>query len=229
MRFAAGLVALALGSGCAAVNSYDAPRDINPSKISLTSSVGVTWDKRDRNEDGSVEDEKFKRERTLVPDAKLNLRIKLNEVLALAIDPLPPAAGVGLVGRWVPEVGWAPTLTIAPMANYLVFPAQKCWSVEVPAALSKKVSDHLVIYAGPKYLYQSNVLQREGGEFQKLILSGVPKPQREDQELRFIGGFAGFGIGWLHLQFSPEVLYYRSLRDDGEEVVLVGMQIRLAL
>lgn len=217
----------ALASGCASVHSYDAPRDINPSKISISTSVGTTFDRRDRNGDGEIEDDRWKRERVLVPDAKLNLRIRLNEVLSLAIDPLPPAAGGGVVGRWVPEVPYAPTVTLAPMVNYLVFPHQDVWSFEVPLALSRRIGNHFVIYAGPKYLQQSNVLEKEGGFVQGIVLSGVPK--RDDQKLRFLGGFVGLGLGWLHLQFSPEVLYYKSMEDDGEEVVQFGTQLRFAL
>ena len=233
MRLAlAVVVALAsLAGGCASIHSYDAPRDINPARtLSLSSSVGTTFDKRDRNGDELVEDkgpDRFKQEKVLVPDAKLNIRIKLNPVLALALDPLPPAAGVGLVGRWVPENDWAPTLTIAPVVNYMVFPYQECWSAEVPAALSRRIGNHWVIYAGPKYLHQSNVLQQESGFVQKLLLHQVPK--RPDQELDFIGVFGGIGFGWLHLQVSPEVIYYKSLNDDGEEIIQVGSQIRIAL
>jgi hypothetical protein len=65
---------------------------------------------------------------------------------------------------------------------------------------------------------------------QNFLLSGLPKKRRDDQELRFAGGFAGIGVGWLHLQFSPEVIYYKSLDDEHpEEVVQFGTQIRLAL
>lgn len=234
MRFALALVLLAGAQGCASIHSYDAPRDINPAKtISLSSSVGATFDKRNRHPepDGvapSLDDERFKHERVLVPDAKLNLRIKMNEVLSLAIDPLPPAAGIGVVGRWVPENEWAPTLTVSPMVNYLVFPRQDVWSLEVPVALSKKIGNHFVVYAGPKYLQQSNVLEKESGFVQSIVLSGVPK--RKDQELRFAGGFAGFAFGWLHLQFSPEIIYYESLdAEHPEEVIQFGTQIRLAL
>lgn len=222
-------LAAAATQGCASIHSYDAPRDINPAKtISISSSVGATFDKRDRDEDLKIDDERFKRERVLVPDAKLNLRIKLNDVLSLAIDPLPPAAGIGIVGRWVPENDWAPTLTIGPMVNYLVFPQQDVWSLEVPAAVSRKLGRHFVLYAGPKYLQQSNVLEKESGFVQGIVLSGVPK--RKDQELRFMGGFAGLAFGWIHLQFSPEVIYYKSLDDEHpEEVIQFGTQIRLAL
>lgn len=217
--------------GCASIHSYDAPRDINPAKtLSVSSSVGTTFDKRDRNGDGVVKDQgvdRFRQEKVLVPDAKLNIRIRLNPVLAIALDPLPPAAGGGLVGRWVPENDWAPTLTIAPTVNYLVFPFQNCWSAEVPVALSRRIGNHWVIYAGPKYLHQSNVLQQESGFVQKLLLHQVPK--RPDQELDFIGVFGGIGFGWLHLQVSPEVIYYKSLNDDGEEIIQVGSQIRIAL
>jgi hypothetical protein len=223
------VVAAAATQGCAAIHSYDAPRDINPAKtLSISSSVGATFDKRDRNENEKVDDERWKNERVLVPDAKLNLRIKMNEVLSLAIDPLPPAAGVGIVGRWVPENEWAPTLTISPMVNYLVFPQQDVWSLEVPAALSRKFGRHFVLYAGPKYLQQSNVLEKETGFVQGIVLSGVPK--RKDQELRFMGGFVGLAFGWVHLQFSPEVIYYKSVDDEhAEEVVQFGTQIRLSL
>lgn len=228
-RLAGAALVAALASGCASIHSYDAPRDINPSKLSLSTSVGTTFDRRDRNGDGDLDDRNdgWKRERVLVPDAKLNLRIRLNEVLSLAIDPLPPTAGAGIVGRWVPEVPYAPTITIAPMASYLVFPRQDIWSVEVPLALSKRIGNHFVVYAGPKYLQQSNVLQKESGFVQGIVLSGVPK--RDEQSLRFMGGFLGFGFGWLHLQFSPEVLYYKSLRGDEEEVVQIGTQVRIAL
>ena len=42
--------------------------------------------------------------------------------------------------------------------------------------------------------------------------------------------FAGFAFGWIHLQFSPEVIVYRSVDDEHpEDVVQVGTQIRLAL
>lgn len=233
MKLAAALAVAAAVQGCAAIHSYDAPRDINPAKtLSISSSVGATLDKRDRDRDGEIDDERFERERVLVPDAKLNLRIKLNEVLALAIDPLPPAAGVGVVGRWVPEVGWAPTLTVSPMVNYLVFPQDKnkgVWSLEVPVALSKRLGKHFVIYAGPKYLQQSKVLRREPGFVQGIILGGVPKKRREEQELRLGGGFAGIAFGWIHLQFSPEVIYYESLDDDHpEQIIQFGTQIRLA-
>lgn len=229
MRLLLAAVVLVAAQGCASIHSYDAPRDINPAKtLSVSSSVGATFDKRDRHEDGSLDDEKFKHERVLVPDAKLNVRIKLNEVLALAIDPLPPAAGIGLVGRWAPENEWAPTLTVSPMVNYLVFPQQDVYSIEVPVALSRKIGNHFVVYAGPKYLQQSNVLEKESGFVQSIVLSGVPK--RKDQELRFGGAFAGFAFGWLHLQFSPEVIVYRSLDDEHpEDVVQVGTQIRVSL
>jgi hypothetical protein len=233
-RLGALLLTLVAAQGCASIHSYDAPRDINPAKtISLSSSVGATFDKRNRHlepdgETPSLDDEKWKHERVLVPDAKLNVRIKLNEVLSLALDPLPPAAGAGIVGRWVPENDWAPTLTVGPMVNYLVFPQQDVWSIEVPVALSKRIGNHFVVYAGPKYLQQSNVLEKESGFVQGIVLSGVPK--RKDQELRFGGGFAGFAFGWLHLQFSPEVIYYQSLdADHPEEVIQFGSQIRLAL
>jgi len=229
VRLAATIAVAVTLQGCAAIHSYDAPRDINPAKtLSISSSVGATFDKRDRDEDLSLDDEKFKRERVLVPDAKLNLRIKMNEVLSLAIDPLPPAAGIGVVGRWVPEVGWAPTLTIAPMVNYLVFPQQDVWSLEVPVAVSRKLGNHFVLYAGPKYLQQSAVLERESGFVQDLVLSGVKK--RKKQELRLGGAFAGLAFGWIHLQFSPEVIYYESLDDEHpEQIIQFGTQIRLSL
>lgn len=229
LRIVAALVVALAAQGCAAIHSYDAPRDINPAKtLSISSSVGATFDKRDRNNDESIEDERFKRERVLVPDAKLNLRIKLNQVLSLAIDPLPPAAGVGIVGRWVPEDGWAPTLTIAPMVNYLIFPQQDVWSLEVPLALSRKIGNHFVVYAGPKYLQQSAVLEKERGFVQSVVLSGVRK--RKEQELRFGGAFAGIAFGWIHLQFSPEVIYYESLDDEHpEQIIQFGTQIRLSL
>lgn len=223
-----GALWLAAGAaGCASIHSYDAPRDINPSRISLSLSAGTTFDERDRDGDGRLDDERFERERVLVPDAKLNVRIRLNEVLSLALDPLPPAAGAGIAGRWAPENDWAPTVTLAPMVNYLVFPKQDVWSLEVPLAFSRRIGNHLVLYAGPKYLQQSNVLRRESGFVQKALLSGVP--ERPDQRLRFAGVFGGIGVGWLHLQLSPEVLCYRSLEGDGEKVVQIGTQIRFAL
>lgn len=229
MRWLPGLCAALALEGCASIHSYDAPRDINPAKtLSVSSSVGATLDKRDRNDNGKIDHERFERERVLVPDAKLNLRIKMNEVLSVAIDPLPPAAGFGLVGRWVPEVAHAPTITLAPMVNYLVFPAQEVWSLEVPLAVSKRLGHHFVIYAGPKYLQQSNTLKKEHAFVQSVLLSGVQK--REDQELRMAGGFAGLAFGWIHLQFSPEVIYYESLDEEHPEQILqFGTQIRLSL
>lgn len=238
LRIPVALLVVAALEGCASIHSYDAPRDINPAKtLSISSSVGATFDKRDRQVDEGVgtekkpetlNGEKFERERVLVPDAKLNLRIKLNEVLSLAIDPLPPAAGVGIVGRWVPEDGWSPTITISPMVNYLVFPQQDVWSLEVPLALSRKIGNHFVLYAGPKYLQQSAVLEKESGFVQGIVLSGVRK--RRDHELRFAGGFAGLAFGWVHLQFSPEVIYYESLDDEHpEQIIQFGTQIRLSL
>ena len=127
--------------------------------------------------------------------------------------------------RYVGEVAGAPTMTLAPVMNYLVFPEQDVYSAEVPLSFSRKIGNYFVIYAGPKYLFQSKTLEPEKG-FRKLILYGVPK--RESQELNFIGGFAGFAFGTLHIQFSPEVVYYKSL-DDDERVLQIGSQIRFAL
>ena len=57
-----------------------------------------------------------------------------------------------------------------------------------------------------------------------------PKKRREEQELRLAGGFAGIAFGWIHLQFSPEVIYYESLDDEHpEQIIQFGTQIRLSL
>lgn len=222
---AAALAAAAFASsGCAAVHSYDAPRDINPARtLSISSSVGTTLDDRDRDGDGI--NDGWRQEKVLVPDAKLNVRVNLNRTMAVAIDPLPPGIGGGFVFRHVLESEGAPTFTLAPVMNYLVFPEQHVFSVEVPLALSRKFGRHFVLYAGPKYVWQSKTLEPEEG-VRRLILFGVPR--RERKPLEFVGGFAGFGFGFLHVQVSPEVLFYQSL-DDGERVLQVGSQIRFAL
>ena len=38
-----------------------------------------------------------------MPDAKVNIRVKLTDWAQLALDPLPPAIGGGFVFRWVGE------------------------------------------------------------------------------------------------------------------------------
>src|SRR5207248_79395 len=125
----------------------------------------------------------------------------------------------------------APALTLAPTLSYLVFPAQDVYSAEVPLALSRKFGDHLVLYMGPKYLFQSKALRHENG-FQGLILAGVHNRSNDDltpltkgTSGQYGGAFVGFSFGWTHLQVSPEVIYYKSL-DDGERVIQLGSQIR---
>lgn len=211
-------------AGCASVHSYDAPRDINPAKtLSVSSSVGGTIVDRDRNGDDRTDG--WRQEKVLVPDAKVNIRVRMNDWMQLALDPLPPAIGGGVVFRYVTEAEGSPTLTLAPVMNYLVFPEQHVYSTEVPLALSRKFGRHWVVYGGPKYVHQSRTLEPEKG-VRGLILSGVPR--RERKELDFIGGFFGIGFGFLHVQVSPEVIYYRSL-EDGERVFQAGSQIRFSL
>ncbi len=218
-------LALAL-QGCAAVHSYDAPRDLNPARtLSYSSSVGTTVVDRDRN--GDLENDGWRQEKVLVPDAKVNIRIRMNDWAAIAVDPLPPGVGGGMVFRHVIETRGSPTITLAPVVNYLVYPNQGVWSAEVPLAFSRKLGDHWVLYAGPKYVYQSKPLEKEKHSPGKYILYNVPTRDPE-HEFNFIGGFLGLGFGFLHVQVSPEILYYQSL-DDDERVFQVGSQIRFSL
>lgn len=213
-------------SGCAAVHSYDAPRDINPARtLSYSGSVGTTIVDRDRNGDEKVDG--WRQEKVLVPDAKVNIRIRTNEWMSIALDPLPPGIGGGVVFRHVIETEGSPTVTLAPVINYLVYPNQGVWSAEVPLALSRKLGDHWVMYAGPKYVYQSKPLEREKTAPGKYILYNVPN-RDPNHEFNFLGGFVGIGFGFLHVQVSPEILFYQSL-DDGERVFQIGSQIRFSL
>ena len=219
------VVAIAmLSAGCASVHSYDAPRDLNPAKtLSISSSVGGTLVDRDRR--GDTRTDGWRQEKVLVPDAKVNIRVKLTDWAQIALDPLPPAIGGGFVFRWVGESEGSPTLTLAPVMNYLVFPEQHVYSTEVPLALSRRFGLHWIVYAGPKYVHQSRTLEPEKG-LRGLILSGVPRRKR--QELDFMGAFFGIGFGFLHVQVSPEILYYQSIEDD-ERVFQAGSQIRFSL
>lgn len=236
MRLELAGLCLLLG-GCASIHTYDAARDLNPASIvSVSTSVGTTVDERDRNGDGVVnpKDHGFKQEKVFVPDAKADVRVKLNDIASIVVDPLPPAIGGGMVFHWVIPAQGAPALTLAPTISYLVFPRQNVYSVEVPLALSRKFGNHLVLYAGPKYLFQSRALEKESG-FQGLILAGVHdrpdndlSPTKNGTGKQFGGIFGGFSFGWTHLQISPEVIYYKSL-DDGERVIQVGSQVRVAL
>lgn len=224
MKRALAAVALAM-SGCASIHTYDAARDINPARtLAVSGSVGTTFDDRDRT--GDKQRDGWRRERVLVPDAKLLIQIPLNEVLSIALDPLPPAIGGGLVAKYRPEIEWAPTVTISPTIGRLVFPPQDIFIVDVPLAFSYRAGVHWILYAGPKYVYQSRTLHPVKGT-QKLIFDGIPK--RPDQPLEMQGVFAGFGFGFTHVQISPEVIWYESRRGDRERIVQIGSQIRFSL
>lgn len=223
------IAAAALLGGCASIHSYDAAREINPVRtMSLSGSVGTTFDTRDRDGDRRVDSnaDRWKQERVLIPDARLNILIPANDVLSIALDPLPPAVGGGLVAQYRPDVEGLPRITLAPTFAWLVFPAQNVWAVDVPLAFSWKLSPHWVVYAGPKYLYQSRTLHPVDG-VAKVFFFGVPK--RPDQPLEFQGIFGGVAFGWIHMQLSPEVIYYESRRHDGERILQVGGQIRFSL
>ena len=215
-------------TGCASIHSYDAAREINPVRtVSLSGSVGATFDERDRNGDGKVDG--IRQERVLVPDARLNVLVPVNDALALAFDPLPPAVGGGIVAQIKPEEEGVPRITLAPTIGFLVYPQQphNVYSIDVPLALSWKISPHLVLYTGPKYIYQNHTLQPVSGTLPRLLFSHTP--DRPDHPLELQGVFAGFAFGWLHLQISPEVIWYESRRHDGEHVFQVGSQVRLSL
>jgi hypothetical protein len=224
-RFAVAIAAAAsLSSGCASIHTYDAAHEINPSKLAVSATVGTTFDNRDRNGDKKVDG--YKQERVLVPDARLLVRFPLNQVVTLTFDPLPPAIGGGFEAKYHTDLSWAPTLTFSPTLSYEVFPAQGVWTADVPLSVSYKAGDHFVFYGGPKYLQQSNTLHREKGQVEHYFFWGVP--DRPDKPLRFEGLFAGFAVGWYHLQLSPEAIYYQSI-DDGERVLQLGLQFRVAL
>ena len=226
-RAALAIAALAL-AGCESIHSYDATRELSPfTLVSVSGSVGTTFDKRDRDGDGHIAGPKddFKREKVLVPDARAEIRLKANPYVTLTFDPLPPAIGAGLVLHYPSPGEGAPSITFAPTVSYLVFPPQDVTEVEAPLALSWRMSKRWLLYAGPKGIWQSAVLKPEHG-FYHLFMDGVH--DRPAQDFRLFGGFAGFAWGYHWLQISPEVGLYKSV-DDGEQIVQVGTQIRLSL
>ena len=209
------------------MHSYNAALDFNPKAISISGNVGSSLVARDRDDpkDGKVDG--FERERVLIPDAKANIKFSINDYLSFGIDPLPPSIGVHLAWRFYPNDDRNNAITFAPSANYLVYPLQKTYSFELPVAISHKLKNWLVVYYGPKGVYQSGVLRPETAFIPKLIMLNVE--ERDPQDFRWLGGFVGFALGGVHLQFSPEVDYLYNIGGDAEHVILFGVGLRLAL
>lgn len=223
MRALLAIAALLL-TGCTAIHSYNATRDFNPKAINISGNLGSGVAVRDRDGDGKLD--KLKIEKVLVPDAKANIRIHASDVVAVGIDPLPPSVGVNLLWRYFPVEDRSTSVNFEPTFNYLVWPLQKIYSVELPLAVAHRLRKWLTLYGGPKVIYQSGALQPDKRFPQAIWMTGVP--DRPDQDFRFVGAFAGFAVGWLHFQMSPEVDYYYDVR-TGEQVMLFGVGVRLAL
>jgi hypothetical protein len=212
-------------TGCTSIHSYNAAKDLNPKAISVSGSLGTGLAIRDRNGDGQVDG--LMREKVLVPDAKANVRFKLNDFLELGVDPLPPSIGTSLNWRYYTSDRRDMSLSFEPTVNYLVWPFQRVWSVEVPVTLAKRHTDNAVSYVGFKGIYQSNVLEQDR-RFPAIVYMGNI-PSRPDQDFRFVGGFAGVAIGGLHAQLSPEIDYYYAIDGSKEQLILLGVGVRFSL
>src|SRR5579859_2772926 len=143
VRARIGLLPAALGlAGCASIHSFEAARELNPaSVVALSGSFGSTWDKRRPATGG---DNTWHNERVLVPDAQVNIRIKLDPSTDLNLDPLPPGVGGGLSFHFRPQEEAVPGVTFSPSVSYLVLPPQDVWSAELPLAFSWR--------AGPRWV-----------------------------------------------------------------------------
>lgn len=220
----AAVVMAATGVGCQAIHSFDASREFNPKGISVSGNVGAGLAMRDRDGDGSKDPVKL--EKVLVPDARANIRVAATDFLMVGVDPLPPSVGVNIAWRYYPREDRVTSLTIQPSFNYLVWPHQKIYSIELPIAVAHHLRKWLLVYGGPKAVYQSGVLRPDNRLPQRIWMSGVP--DRADQDFHFLGLFAGFAMGGLHAQLSPEIDFFYDV-STGEQVLLAGVGLRLAL